>query len=476
MLKKDFLWGGALAAHQFEGGLYGTSKGLCVADVMVAGGYGIPRKITDGVLDGMYYPEHIGIDFYHRYREDIALFAEMGFKCLRTSIAWSRIYPMGDEEAPDEDGLQFYDDVFDELIKHGIQPVITLSHFEMPYHLAKEYGGFMNRKVIDFYLHFAETCFKRYKGKVRYWMTFNEINNQMNYANDMFGWTNSGVRFSEYPDPEAAMYQCGHYELVASARAVMLGHEIDPENKIGCMISMVPVYPYSCRPEDILLANEVFHGKLYFSDVQCRGHYPFYAYKMWEKKNINLDITPEDIAYLNSGTVDYIGFSYYMSITVKSDAKTDDPRLLQGVKQEVANPYLAKSDWGWTIDPKGLRYALNLFYERYEKPLFIVENGLGAVDKLQADGTCHDSYRIDYLRQHIIEMEKAVEEDGVDLIGYTPWGCIDCVSFSTGEMKKRYGLIYVDRNDDGSGTLQRSRKDSFFWFKKVISTNGEDLG
>ena len=284
MLNKDFLWGGALAAHQFEGGVLNTTKGLSVADVMTAGAHGVPREITDGVIKGKYYPNHIGIDFYHHYKEDIAMFADMGFKCFRTSIAWTRIFPLGDEEQPDEEGLQFYDDVFDELLKYGIEPVITLSHFEMPYHLAKEYGGFMNRKTVDFFVKFAEVCFKRYKNKVKYWMTFNEINNQMNFVNDIYGWTNSGAHFGNYDNPEEAMYQCAHHTLVASAKAVKIGKEINPDFLIGNMISMVPFYPYSCSPKDQLLAQQLMHDRFFFSDVQCRGHYPAYALKMFERK------------------------------------------------------------------------------------------------------------------------------------------------------------------------------------------------
>lgn len=470
MLKEGFLWGGALAAHQFEGGLYGTSKGLSVADVMTAGSHDIPRIITEDVEEGIYYPNHEGIDFYHRYKEDISLFAQMGFKCFRTSIAWSRIFPKGDEEEPDEEGLQFYDKVFDELLKYGIEPVITLSHFEMPYYLAKTYGGFTNRKTIDYFLHFAEVCFRRYRDKVKYWMTFNEINNQMNYRNDIFGWTNAGVRFGQYPDPEKIMYQCAHYQLVASAKAVRIGHEINPEFQIGNMIAMVPIYPLNCKPANILLANEKMHEKWFFCDVQCRGHYPAYALRFLERKGFKLDISNEDLKDLSKGTVDYIGFSYYMTNVVDVDTKQSDQWV-----SDVKNPYVDVTDWNWTIDPEGLRYALNLLYERYEKPLFIVENGLGVVDEKDADGVCHDGYRIAYLKAHIEQMKKAFEEDGVELMGYTPWGCIDCVSFTTGEMKKRYGFIYVDRDDKGEGTLNRSPKDSFEWYKKVIASNGEDL-
>lgn len=474
---KNFLWGGALAAHQFEGGVLETSKGLSVADVMTAGAHGVPRVITDGVLEGNYYPNHVGIDFYHRYKEDIAMFADLGFKCFRTSIAWSRIFPNGDETEPNEEGLQFYDNVFDELLKYGIEPVITLSHFEMPYHIAKEYGGFMNRQTVDFFVKFAEVVFQRYKDKVKYWMTFNEINNQMNYHNDIFGWTNSGAHFGDYENPEEAMYICGHHTLLASALAVKVGKEINPDFLIGNMIAMVPIYPFSCRPEDVLLASQAMHDRWFFCDVQVRGHYPAYALKMFERKGFNIQITEEDKAILANGKVDYIGFSYYMTNVVDSQKEMADlsKTIEASNPYNVKNPFIKESDWGWAIDPIGLRYALNQFYERYELPLFIVENGFGAIDVKEEDGSVHDQYRIDYLKSHIQEMEKAINEDGVELMGYTPWGCIDCVSFTTGEMKKRYGFIYVDRNNDGSGTLERSKKDSYDWYKQVTASNGEIL-
>ena len=467
MFKKDFLWGGALAAHQFEGGLEGTSKGLSVADVLTAGASDKPRTITDGVLEGIYYPNQNGIDFYHRYKEDIALFAEMGFKCFRTSIAWSRIFPKGDEKEPNEEGLMFYDQVFDELLKYGIQPIVTLYHFEMPYHLAKTYGGFLNRKTIDFFLRFAEVCFQRYKDKVKYWLTFNEINNQMNYQNPLYGWTNAGTIYSTYPNPERALYQSIHYQLVASALAVQKGHEINSDFMIGNMIGMVPVYPINSDPDNILYAADKMRDRWLFSDVQCRGHYPAYALKFFERKGYLSYITEDDVDVLSKGCVDFISFSYYMTDTVDMGSDTD--------AHSVKNPYIKESDWGWGIDPKGLRHALNLFYERYEKPLFVVENGLGAADILEADGSCHDTYRIDYLRAHIEQMKAAVEEDGVELLGYTPWGCIDCISFTTGEMKKRYGFIYVDLDDQGNGSRERRKKDSFVWYQQVIASNGEEL-
>ncbi|WP_108649313.1 6-phospho-beta-glucosidase [Dongshaea marina] len=472
----DFLWGGAVAAHQLEGGWDAQGKGVSVVDVLTAGAHGVQRRITDGVIDGESYPNQEAVDFYHRYKDDVKLFAEMGFKCFRTSIAWTRIFPNGDEEYPCEEGLKFYDDLFDELLKYNIEPVVTLSHFEMPYHLAREYGGWMNRKVIDFFVKYSMVVIERYKHKVKYWMTFNEINNQMNVDADIFGWMCSGVKFSQMERPEEAMYQAVHHQFVASALVVKQGHEINPELKIGCMCAMVPFYPYSCNPEDIMLAQKNMRHRYYFSDVMIRGHYPNYAKREWAIKGYDIQMEPGDEAILKEGKADYLGFSYYMSNTLDSTASQSIEDCMNGGHQNsVDNPYITASDWGWPVDPIGMRYCLASLYERYEVPLFIVENGFGAVDLVDNNGGIHDEYRIDYLIKHIQEMKKAINIDGVDLMGYTPWGCIDLVSFTTGEMKKRYGFIYVDKHNDGSGTLERTRKKSFDWYREVIASNGEML-
>lgn len=473
---KDFLWGGAVAAHQVEGAWNVDGKGPSLADVMTAGANGVAREITDGVLEGKNYPNHEAIDFYHRYKEDIALFAEMGFKCFRTSIAWSRIFPNGDEEKPNEAGLQFYDDLFDELLKHNIEPVVTLSHFEMPYHLHKQYGGFRNRKCIDFFVHYAQTVMDRYKKKVKYWMTFNEINNQADGAHELHVFTNSGILFKEGENREEIVYQASLYELIASAKVVSLGHEINPDFQIGCMMAYVPVYPYSCNPDDMMASVKAMNRRFFYNDVHARGEIPAYTLKEWGRKGYHIEYTKEDLEVLKKGTVDYIGFSYYMS-----HAATAIEEIAGYVDQEepslkfTNNPYVKSSDWGWQIDPVGLRYMLNVLAQRYDLPLFIVENGFGAYDKIESDGSIHDSYRIDYLKRHIEQMKLAVEEDGVDLMGYTPWGCIDIVSFGTGEMEKRYGFIYVDKDNQGQGTLERSKKDSFDWYQRVIESNGEKL-
>ncbi len=474
MLRSDFLWGGAVAAHQLEGAWQEGGKGISIADVMTAGKNGVDRKITNGVLAGEYYPNHEAIDFYHRYREDILLFQEMGFRCFRTSIAWSRVFPQGDETEPNEKGLQFYDDLFDELRRQGIEPVVTLSHFEMPFHLVEKYGGFRSRKTIDFFVRFAEVCFARYKDKVKYWMTFNEINNQSDFQSDFFVFTNSGIVYRSGEDREKIMYQAAAYELVASARAAAAGKRINPNFQIGCMLLAIPIYPYDCAPQNILMHQNAMRRRFWFADVQVRGHYPAYLLKYFERRAYQLDITEQDKWELKNGKVDYIGLSYYMSWAVKHpQAATDYDISNQDCL--VKNPHIPVSDWGWPIDAEGLRYMLNWLYERYEKPLFVVENGIGLYEKEEDGQTIQDDARIEYLRSHIKAIKAAAEIDGVDVMGYTPWGCIDLVSAGTGEMEKRYGFIYVDKDNAGNGTLKRSKKKSFDWYKQVIATNGEEL-
>lgn len=469
--RKDFLWGGAVAAHQVEGGWNEGGKGISIADVMTAGANGVARRITDGIVEGENYPNHLAVDFYHRYKEDIKLLAEMGFKCFRTSIAWTRIFPNGDDETPNEEGLKFYDDLFDELLKYGIEPVITLAHFEMPYNLVTKYGGFRNRKCIDFFVKYATTCFERYKDKVKYWMTFNEINNQAELSQHHL-FQEGGVVLTPSDDPEFLMYQSAHYELVASALAVKAAHEINPDMMVGCMIGMGPIYPESCKPEDNMQSMSSMQKRYYYMDVHARGYYPSFMEKLFERRNFKLDRTEEDMRILKEGVVDYIGFSYYMSHAVCYDCDNYNFEHLDG--KMVRNTYVKASDWGWQIDPLGLRYVLNYIYDRYQLPMMVVENGFGAYDK-KIDGEVDDQYRIDYLASHIKAMRDAVDMEGVDLLGYTMWAPIDIVSASTGEYDKRYGFIYVDMNNKGEGTLERSKKKSFEWYKNVIATNGENL-
>lgn len=475
-LPKNFLWGGALAAHQVEGAWNEAGRGMSIADVMTAGGNGISRKITEGILENEYYPNHEAIDFYHHYKEDIQLFKEMGLKCLRTSISWSRIFPNGTEQEPNEAGLQFYDDLFDELIKNGIEPVITLSHFEMPYNLYKEFGGFGNKDVIPLFVKFAKCVFTRYKDKVTHWMTFNEINNQADGQEDLHVWTNSAMILKETDNKEEVVFQAAMNELIASAYAVREGKKINPNFKIGCMMAYVPIYPHSCNPNDMIASLKINERRYFYSDVHVRGEVPSYTKKYWERNNYNIEISEEEKAVLKEGTVDYIGFSYYMSGTVSTDMTIEGiPNKDFKGTQMVRNPYIESSDWGWPIDPVGLRYILNTVYQRYNVPLFIVENGFGAYDQLDENNFIKDDYRIDYLSKHIEQMELAIVEDGVDVIGYTPWGIIDIVSFGSGEMEKRYGMIYVDKDNKGEGTLKRSKKMSFDWYKNVIATNGAEL-
>lgn len=472
MLKKDFLWGGAIAAHQAEGAWDVDGKGVSCADVETIGGNGIPRRLTDGIVPGEIYPNHDGIHFYDHYKEDIGLFAEMGFKAFRTSIAWTRIFPNGDDEQPNEAGLRFYDDLFDECRKYGIEPVVTLSHFEIPYHLAKKYKGFANRQCIDFFVRFARVCFQRYQTKVKYWMTFNEINNQADVSQHNLI-QEGGIILNESDDAEYLMYLSAHHELVASALAVKAAHEINPDLMVGCMIGMNGVYPATSNPEDVMNALGAMHQKYYFAEVHARGHYPKHILKKFERKGYPDFILPEDRTILEQGKVDYIAFSYYMSYA--SSHKRGNMDFDYTNEDYVRNSYLKASDWGWQIDPLGLRWCLNWFYDRFELPMMIVENGFGAYDKKGEDGVIDDQYRIDYLKAHIQALKDAVEYEGVDLLGYMMWSPIDIVSASTGEYDKRYGFVHVNRTNAGEGDFSRSKKKSFYWYKHVIETNGEEL-
>ena len=470
---EGFLWGGALAANQCEGGYRDGGKGLTTVDLCPAGKNRV--SVMKGnipelrIKEDEYYPSHEAIDFYHRYKEDIALLAEMGFKCLRVSIAWSRIFPNGDEETPNEEGLKFYDSMFDEMIKNNIEPVVTICHFDTPIGIIEKFGGWKNRKFIDFYLNYCKVIFERYKGKVKYWMTFNEINMILHLP-----FMGAGVRFSEDDNKLQVMYQSAHHELIASALATKLAHEIMPDSMVGCMLAAGEFYPYTCNPKDVMEAKRKDRENLMFIDVQARGEYPGYAKRFFRENNINIVMEENDEKILKENTVDFIGFSYYASRCASVDPEVLKGETAGNAFKSVRNPYVKVSEWGWQIDPDGLRITCNSLYDRYQKPLFIVENGLGANDVVEADGSINDDYRIDYLRQHIAAMKEAVL-DGVDLIGYTPWGCIDLVSASTGEMRKRYGFIYVDKDNEGNGTLERRKKKSFDWYKKVISSNGEEL-
>lgn len=466
---EPFLWGAAAAANQLEGGYQEGGRGLSIMDVMTAGSKTVKRRVTDGIEPGVYYPNHIAVDFYHHYKEDVALFAQMGLRCFRTSISWSRIFPQGDEAVPNPAGLQFYHDLFDECLKYGIQPVVTLSHYEMPLGLVKKYGGWRDRRVVDFFVRYCETVFTAYKDKVKYWMTFNEIN-----ALEFDVWRTAGIQFRPEENHLQVTYQAAHHQFLASAKAVLLGHSINPAFQIGCMTLFGLVYPETCDPRDVKAADDMASGMLAFSDVQVRGKYPQRLLKKLSRAGVTIQMEPGDLETLKKGTVDYIAFSYYNSLTQTSSrerAKQAKGNVVVG----IVNSHLKANEWGWQIDPLGLRLSMRYLYDRYQKPLFVVENGLGATDTLEADGSVHDPYRIDYLRNHLHELKAAILEDGIPTIGYTMWSCIDLISSSTGEMKKRYGLIYVDRDDQGNGTLARTPKDSFYWYQHVIETNGEEL-
>ena len=471
--REGFLWGGATAANQCEGAYDVDGRGLANVDLSPHGKnrYNVILGLDTPLdfVEGEYYPGLSGIDFYHRYKEDIALFAQMGFKTFRMSLAWSRIFPKGDELEPNEAGLQFYENVFKELQKYNIEPLVTITHFDIPVHLIKEYGGWKNRKLVGFYERLARVIFTRYKGLVKYWLTFNEINVILHAP-----FMGAGLIIENKETEMKDKYQAIHHELIASALATKIAHEIDPENMVGCMLAAGDTYPYTCDPKDVFKAMEKDREGYFFIDVQARGYYPNFAIKQMEREGTLPEMAPEDEQILKDYPVDFISFSYYSSKVASCDPKVNETTS-GNMMDSLKNPYLKASDWGWLIDPLGFRITLNTIYDRYQKPLFVVENGLGAYDQVEDDGTINDDYRIDYLREHISAMRDAVTLDGVDLLGYTTWGPIDLVSAGTGEMSKRYGFIYVDRDDEGNGSFERSKKKSFDWYKKVINSNGEDL-
>ena len=471
-----FLWGGATAANQCEGAYDADGRGLSSVDTIPAGNDRM--KVARGELEmlspqpGYTYPSHEAIDMYHHYKEDIALFAEMGFKCYRLSIAWTRIIPNGDDDTPNEAGLAFYESVFRECRKHGIEPLVTIDHFDTPIALIKKYGGWRDRRMIDAFLKYCRVIFTRYKGLVKYWITFNEINMLLHMS-----FMGAGIVFADGEDKERTKYTAAHHELLASAEAVKLAHEIMPGSMVGCMLAAGQFYPYSCNPADILDSIEKDRDNYFFTDIQARGEYPVWALKRMERAGIADIVTEADAETLKAGTVDYVAFSYYCSRCTTADPEifAKHQRPGNAVFRAVENPYLKHTEWGWQIDPLGLRITVNSLYDRYQKPLCVVENGLGANDTVDADGKIHDAYRIEYLRAHLLALRDAITEDGIPVIGFTAWGCIDLVSASSGEMRKRYGMIYVDKDDSGKGSLKRIRKDSFYWYKGVIESDGASL-
>ncbi|EKN6008286.1 TPA: 6-phospho-beta-glucosidase [Yersinia enterocolitica] len=466
-----FLWGGALAANQAEGACFEGGKGLTTVDMIPHGEHRLAVKLGQEkrftLRDDEFYPSHQAIDFYHHYKEDIALMAEMGFTVFRTSIAWSRIYPNGDELTPNAEGIAFYRDLFNECKKHNIEPLVTLCHFDVPMHLVTEYGSWRNRKMVEFFTRYARTCFEAFDGLVKYWLTFNEINILLHSP-----FSGAGLVFEPNENQEQVKYQAAHHELLASALATKIAHEVNPENQVGCMLAGGNFYPRTCKPEDVWAALEKDRENLFFIDVQARGTYPAYTKRLFREKGISIATQVGDDDILKH-TVDFVSFSYYASRCASADMNDHNSSAANIVKS-LKNPHIQASEWGWGIDPLGLRITMNMMYDRYQKPLFLVENGLGAKDEINPQGEIEDDYRISYLREHIKAMAEAID-DGIPVIGYTSWGCIDLVSASTGEMSKRYGFVYVDRDDLGKGSLARKKKKSFYWYKKVIASNGADL-
>ena len=484
---EGFLWGGATAANQYEGGWKEGGKGVSCSDVQL---FTDPKSMNDllnthglcdisdemiekalSTDDEVYYPKRHGIDFYHHYKEDIALLAGMGFKVYRMSIAWSRIFPRGDELEPNEEGLKFYDAVFDECLKYGMQPLVTMSHYEPPLAFCMDYNGWYDRRSIEFFTRYVDVITKRYKDKVKLWLTFNEIDSIIRHPFMTGGLIESRFKPEEFEEVE---YQAMHHQFVASALAVKITHENIPDAKVGCMLTKLTYYPYTCKPEDVLQAQQDMRSTYCYSDTQVHGEYPKYLLQMYKNKGFNIKMTDEDLKIMKKYPVDFISFSYYSSSCVaKDDAGLK--KTAANTNIAIKNPYIPSSDWGWQIDPIGLRISCVDLYDRYRKPLFIVENGLGAKDTVEADGSINDDYRIDYLREHIRQMYKAIEEDGVELMGYTTWAPIDLLSNSTNQMSKRYGFIYVDVDDYGNGTYKRSKKKSYDWYKEVIATNGSSI-
>ena len=477
----DFLWGGALAGCQAEGAWLEDGKTMTVPEVMKFGK--VDHKVTRQMkitmetiaeaemdFDTVKYPKRRGIDFYHTYKQDLALLAGMGLKCFRYSFSWARVFPQGDQDAPNEKALAFYDDLIDTIRSYGMEPLMTISHFDFPIYLIKKYGGWSDHRLIDLYEKYCRVLFERYKGKVRYWVTFNEINMSLKAGPKTMGVVDQGQ-----PNYEEMLFQALYHQFVAAARITALAHQIDPANKVGCMVAYFTTYPYTCKPEDNLAAQFDDRMKnLYFLDSLNGKPLPYYAEAYFEQKGICLQTDEEELEEIRQNPADFVGLSYYNSMVSAGD--TSQLELTNGnVASAYKNPYLPANAWGWQIDPVGLRYTLNHLYDRYHKPLFILENSSGFVDKLEEDGTVHDPYRVDFLRAHIQAMMAAVTEDGVDVIGYTMWGPIDIISSSTSEMTKRYGFIYVDQDDYGNGTKKRYIKDSYYWYRDLIGSNGRKL-
>lgn len=471
-LSSKFMWGGSIAAHQCEGAWNEGNKGLGIMDLVSKGSSTTPRHISNELEEGIIYPSHTGIDFYHQYEKDIQLFAEMGFNTLRISIDWSRIYSNGDDEYPNQEGLQYYHNVIDTLLANHIEPIVTLYHFELPHNIVKKYNSWLNRKTIELYLKFVGTVVREYHTKVHKWVTFNEMNHldPMSEASDIFTYMIAGVKYSEMKNPKQDLALIGYNMTLAGCKAYELIKSIDETIEVGCVFGITAYYPKTCKPMDVMKAFKMMERDYYQIDAMVGGSFPQYKIDEFKQNGIELIISEEDQQAFKKSSLDFIGINYYASEVCAEIVDENDKSYFGGLK----NPYLEQSKWGWTIDPVGLRYVLNYTYKKYKLPIMITENGLGAVDVLE-DGKVHDSYRIDYLKKHLKALKDAVELDEVDCLGYLMWGPIDLVSATTGEMKKRYGFIYVNKTDDNQGDYSRIKKDSFNWYKEVISSNGEIL-
>lgn len=459
---KDFLWGASTSAYQVEGAWDEDGKGPSVIDM---------GKYPEGTSDFK-----VASDHYHRYKEDIALFAEMGLKAYRFSIAWTRIYPKGTGEI-NEKGIAFYNDLINELLSHNIEPIVTMCHFDLPYAL-QEKGGWSNRETIDAYENYAKTLFKHFGDRVKYWLTINE-QNMMILHGATIGTVDPNIK-----NPEKELYQQNHHMLLAQAKAMKLCHEMCPNAKIGPAPNIISIYPASSKPEDVIAASNFssIRNWLYL-DAAVFGRYNSIAWSYLEEKGYTPTIQEGDMEILKSGKPDFIAFNYYSTSTVaesKNDLSdknsTGDQQIAigeQGVYRGVSNPYLEKTQFGWEIDPIGFRSTLREINERYNLPLLVTENGLGAYDKLEEGDVVNDDYRIDFLRKHI-EQAKLAITDGVNLIGYCPWSAIDLISTHQG-ISKRYGFIYVNRDEFDLKDLRRIKKKSFYWYRDVIKSNGEKI-
>lgn len=475
-MNSDFLWGGASAACQMEGAYLEDGKGLTLTDVTTIGGKTKPRKITFDIDPNEVYLNHEGTDFYHRYKEDIMLLSELGLKSYRTSFSWARIFPSGDEKTPNEKGLAFYDDVIDTLLSYGIEPIITLNHNDIPLELCKKYNGWVDRRLVDMFEYYCDVVFKRFKGRVKYWLTFNELNHSTpkNSYDEMLALSTTGTDFTKCENPEQGAADATYNMLLATSKAVIKAREIDPEMKVSIMNAMIPIYPETCDPRDMLAALKAGEKDFFILDTLCRGYYPEYKLKEYERRGVKLPVKEGDLETFKNGRIDYIAYSYYMSTVATHDIRRMH-MMNGGFSYGLKNPYLKHTEWGFQIDAMGFRYSLNTLYNRYCLPIMVVENGVGLEDTL-VDGKIYDDYRINYLKEHIEQMMLAIDEDGVDCFSYNMWTPIDVVSGSSGEMDKRYGLVYVDRNNEGVGTLERIPKKSYYWYQNVIKSNGKAMG